>query len=546
MQPLFSRVSKNWKSGLAVALVSIPLSISLALAGGATPQMGIITAIWAGLIASFVGGSNFNIVGPTGALSGILASYALLHGVETLPLLALLSGIFILLVFLLKLERFIILIPASVLHGFTLGVAFIIGLGQINSALSLTPGAVHETFLANLVESFRQLPHLDLLVSTVFVFSLIALLAMSVKFPKLPNVVLLSAIGIVLGFLSHEDILPITLPTILTKYGAIPSQIIAWPTFSLQSLRTDSLSGLLSATFAVGVVAILETLISAKIADGMTKTRFNQRREILGLGLANLASGIFGGIPATAALARTSLNVNSGADHKLSATISSLSIAFISLIFLSYFQYLPLSIVAAILVYVAIRMVKAEHFYQLFRFDKWSFFLSLVVAVLTVVWEPIYAIGIGTIIALLAFVNRLAMAHAEVNINDKKNQLLTRLPVSKMSNEQQEGSTIVYRLAGELIYINAESHRHAIEQINDATQTVILSLRNLYYIDLDGVDILAEIVDGLQAKKKKVALSAVNPYVAPLLEKTEWFQLLKKSLIYETTPAALADLALQR
>ncbi len=131
------KIKENWKSGLTVSVVSIPLSISLAVAAGATPLMGVITAIWAGIAASLIGGSNFNIVGPTGALSGILVVYAVKYGVGILPLLAIIAGIMTLIVYVLRWERYIVFIPSSVVHGFTLGVAFIIGLGQVNFALGL-------------------------------------------------------------------------------------------------------------------------------------------------------------------------------------------------------------------------------------------------------------------------------------------------------------------------------------------------------------------------------------------------------------------------
>ena len=140
-------LKSNWKSGITVSLVSIPLSISLAVAAGATPLMGIITAIWAGLLAAIFGGSNFNIVGPTGALSGILAVFAISHGANSLPALAILSGIIIIISFIFHFEKYIILIPSSVIHGFTLGVAFIIGLNQLNFALGLKNLPVHESFI---------------------------------------------------------------------------------------------------------------------------------------------------------------------------------------------------------------------------------------------------------------------------------------------------------------------------------------------------------------------------------------------------------------
>lgn len=542
MKNILELVSRNWKSGIAVALVSIPLSISLSLAGGGTPQMGIITAIWAGLIASLLGGSNYNIVGPTGALSGILASYALLHGIATLPLLAILTGIIILVVFLLRLERFIILIPASTIHGFTLGVAFIIGLNQLNGALGITPHEVHETFIANLFESIEVIGSLNLIVTAIFLVGVTALFYLKSAFPKFPNVIFVALIGVGLGLLSDQGVLPFTLPTILTKYGAIPSAIFSFSTFSSDVISNINKSLLLTA-LAVSVVAILETLISAKIADGMTRTRFNERKEIFGLAIANIGSGLLGGIPATAALARTSLNISTGATNKMSATISSIAVAIISVIFISYFQYLPLCMVAAILVYVAARMVTAEHFKELYHYDRRSFYLALFVAFITVVWEPIIAIGIGTIISLLLFVNDLATANAEVNINNHKNKLLNRVSAGELASIKNHGATIVYRIAGEFVYINSQSHRTYLETINSKTKRVVISMRNLYYIDVDGLNCLGEIIETLKLQGKKVAITSINQHIEPLLNKSKWFIKFKKEgFVYQSTPDALKNL----
>ena len=184
MQNIFSKIKSNWKSGLTVSLVSIPLSVSLAVASGTSPTVGIITAVWAGLFASIFGGSNFNIVGPTGALSGILAAYAIMHGADMLPMLALVTGVFVLISYFFKLERYLVLIPGSTVHGFTLGVAFIIGLNQFNFATGITGLTPHPRFIENVLESFRHIPQGSLSTFTVFVVFLTALFLITKYFKK--------------------------------------------------------------------------------------------------------------------------------------------------------------------------------------------------------------------------------------------------------------------------------------------------------------------------------------------------------------------------
>lgn len=484
--------------------------------------MGIITAVWAGLFAALLGGSKYNVAGPTGALSGILASFALINGVGALPMLAILSGLMILAVYAIRLERYIVLIPASVLHGFTLGVALIIGFGQINAALGITRlGVINPAALAVSVAGFAFL------------------YAAGKWLPKIPAITTVSAAGIGLGAMSAHGCLSFHLPTILTKYGSIGYGLAAVPRFSISAINAN----LLVTASTVTVIAILETLISGKIADGMTHSRFDQRREILGLGVGNIASGLFGGLPATAALARTSLNIKKGATSNMSGIISSVLVGAISLVLLPYFQYLPLCVVASILMYVAFNMVEAEHFKKLFRVSKRSFGLALIVAVLTVTWEPLFAIGVGTAIALLVFVDSLSQANVEVSINDTNSNLVSRVHSSELPELEYEDRTIVYRFAGELIYINAQSHMTTLEQINGDTRAVVFSLRNLYFIDMDGSDMLAEIIDDLQSKKILVYITGINTMIQPMIKKTDYYRaLLNQGKVLPSTQAALAAL----
>jgi len=293
---IFNSLKLNWKAGITVSLISIPLSISLAVASNATPAMGIITAIWAGLFAAIFGGSKFNIVGPTGALSGVIASYVIVHGLGALPVITVLAGLIIFLSYLFKLERFLILIPASVIHGFTLGVALIIALGQFNAAFGITNLTAHESFIKNLIDSLSHLGQISIPTVFIFIVFLIGLLLFKKFLPKLPGAIVLAPFGIILGYLTSIGQIPLNIQTLGDKFGTIQFHLfqLSYPSFSFDMLSVASV---------IASIAILETLLSAKIADAMTKTKYNERKEMLGLALANIASGLAGGLPATAALA---------------------------------------------------------------------------------------------------------------------------------------------------------------------------------------------------------------------------------------------------
>ncbi len=532
------KFKQNWKSGLTVSLVALPLSLSLGVAAGATPLMGVITAIWAGLVAAIFGGSNYNVVGPTGALSGILATYALIHGVSSLPFLAILSGIIILLFYALRWERYIVFIPASVVHGFTLGVASIIGLNQLNFALGLKGLVVHERFFDNVIESFAHIGQTSMVAFVLFVIALVALIALKKYAPRIPGIIAVSIAGIGLGYAVQRGLVSLQIQTIASKFGAIPNRIASMPQFSFGAFGRETVI----AALTIAVVAILETLISAKIADGMTKTKADQRKEMFGLGLANIASGIFGGIPATAALARTSLNIRSGANNKMSAGVAAVGVIAIALVLLTGFQFLPLAFVAAILVSVALAMVEREQFVHLYHYDKKVFALSMVVAGITIVEDPIMGILVGSVISLLMFVNTLSWAQGEITVN-KNGSLVGRYRSDELEALEDHGDVLVYRFAGQLTYINAQGHLQALSRINEETKAVVLSFRNLFYIDIDGVDAVAEMIEQLEQDGKMVYLSSVNHLIGALIKRSKWYTSLRDAgRIFDSASHAVKQL----
>lgn len=531
LNQLVQNFRQNWRSGVTVSLVSIPLSVSLAVASQASPVMGIITAVWAGLMASIFGGSNYNIVGPTGALSGILAAYALTHGMGSLPALAVITGIYVLIAYIFKLERFLIFVPASAIHGFTLGVAFIIAFNQMNFALGINGLEKHEHFIDNVIESFKNISLTSVASAGIFLFFLVGLFGFLKFLPKLPGAIILAPLGIGLGYLSHEGVVPFHLDTLGDKFQNISPQL-----FIVPELFFDN--SLIFAGLTVALVAILETMISAKIADGMTKTKHDKRKEMLGLGLANIASGLAGGLPATAALARTALNVKTGATDKLSATISSVCIVIISLIFLGYFSFIPLAVIAAILVFVAIRMIELHHLKNLYRHDKKNFIVAFFVAFITIYEDPIIGIAVGTAISLIIFVEKLSHGHFELVGSNKS--VVHHISDDEVLASSPDADVLVYSIKGQLAYINSQSHIARFENNLKEYNSIVLRLRDLHFIDTDGVDALDEIIDIIHSKGKQVLICRVNTHIKDLLGESENYKTLKKEgLIFHSTEEAL-------
>ncbi len=286
---------------------------------------------------------------------------------------------------------------------------------------------------------------------------------------------------------------------------------------------------LLKFSTVIAFVALLETLISAKTADGMSKTRFDQRKEAFGVGLANIASGIFGGMPASGVFARTALNVKSGAKSRYSQIINAVSVAVISVVFISGFSYLPLSIIASILVFVAVRMVTAEHFKKLYRFDKATFILSIVVALITFGIDATTGILVGTSVALFMFANKLSGM-----------DLGSDTDPDNFNPEEDRGKVLVYRFAGPLTYLNSKTH---IERINNLTgqKPVVFNMRHLHYIDVDGYEVMDEILDSLKEKNTPVCIVGVRPEMLDGFRHHECFETLwNKKMVVNTTEEAMS------
>lgn len=536
---ILTKLRENWKSGITVSLVSIPLSISLAVASGASPVVGIITAVWAGLLASIFGGSNFNIVGPTGALSGILAAYALMHGAGELSVIAVLAGVLILIGYLLKLERYLVFIPASAIHGFTLGVAFIIALNQLSFATGITGLPKHERLFDNVIETLKHFTQVDPVTAAVFLIFLAALFVLLKYTPRIPAVIILTPIGIALGYAATIHAIPLELRTLQTQFGDLSMTLVQHVDWAFNR-------GMIMAAAAVALIAVLETMLSAKIADTMTHTKHDKRKEMLGLGLANIASGIVGGIPATAALARTSLNVRTGSTSKFSATISSVCIALISFVFFSAFKYIPLAVVAAILVFTAARMVEMHHFRRLLKMDQKEFILSLFVAGITFYEDPIIGILVGTAAALILFVDKLTRGQFELVVNDNHRRIVKQTFEDESIRKLGNSHTLVYSIKGQLAYFNSNAHVHRFEAGLNGYTNVVLRLRELYYVDLDGVEALDEIVQLIESKGKKVYITGVSPVIeGQIHESHEYRRLVKEHHVFKKTSEALNELGYQ-
>lgn len=550
---------------------------------------GLQTAFWGGFIAALLGGSNYNIVGPTGALSGILAYYSFHYDKAALSLIAILSGLICLLVFILRIDKYVTLLPNSVMHGFSIGVAFVIGGGQIGFAFGLPVLPAHEKFYLNVYTAIMNLNQMQVGTFLTFLICL-SILIIGQKFkPKFPWMITLASLGIIMGALSQNGYWFFNLDTISTRY-VLKFNLISIPVISKQTFTAEVLSG----AFSVAFVTILETLISAKIADTKTNTKFRVPQEVMGLGLANIASGTFGGFSATAALARTNLNIQTGATSRVSAVMSAIFLGILSYLFVPVLNYLSLAIVAAILSNVAIRMVEVHHIAHIWTYDKSLFFVMILSALMTIIIDPTSGILYGGIISIFLHGKKNSEGFGEIlmgskteivqyssteldikNMNDsfdknfpvkpifESNENLQELEImvegsdlqikdkdekdkdeeDKINDDQESVHTVdstvelpeditnkydwvSFRVPGELTYLNAPSHMERIKPFLHLSRFFIINLKYTYQLDVDGLDVLIEISDTIkQDPQRHLLITGYTQNSLQKLEELDWWKL---------------------
>ncbi len=509
-QSLIQKIISNWKSGLTVGLVSVPLGISLAVAAHATPTMGIITAFWACLIASLFGGSNYNVVGPAGALAGLLYAYATTFGTSSLPMLAIGAGILILIGYVMHIEKYLTFIPGSALHGFILGVSITLILNQLHSILGLATPTGHLSLIQRTLHALHHVADASPPSLYIFLATLACLIVCAGYFPRLPGTIIVTPLGIATGYLCNHHLIPWQLQTLGSKFSSITPSILQLPTFHW---RADYCFPVV----VIAIVALLETLISAKIADGLTKTKHNKRKEVIGLGLANIITGLCGGIPVTAVLARTALNIKSGCSDKISATIASACMLLVAFFCLPLFVYLPLTVMAAILIFIAGRLLEAEHFFLLFKYDRASFLVALLVAFITIYEDPLIGILLGVVLSMLMFMTKLSIGYHEIRRETADLEPLSS-PIPTLEK------TLTYTVKGPLVYINAQTHLARLEKEIPLYQNIILDLHDVYFIDIDGVEALNAIVGLGQHKGVSVRIIHPNPIIRHFIKQDETLQ----------------------
>lgn len=515
------RVSENWQAALTVALISVPLSIALSIASGAGPLPGLITGIWGTLIGSIFIGSNFNILGAAGALTTVLFGATLTApfelGAAVLPLLALTTGLIIFVVWLLKLDRFLYYIPSSVMYGFAGGVAVLIAASQLFDATGLS--ALKRTgHLIGDVEKFIEnsdLIHTPSLI--VFAIFLAGILAWKRRIKKIPAVIPAAIIGIIFGAIEANR-LGLDIISLQDKFGTFSATLslpVAWDAIPKLMGSMEALTWVFTISGTIALIAVLETLITAKLGDKLTKSTSSSSRELLGLSLSNLGSGLFGGLPSTGVFIRTGANIKAGATHRTSGIMAALFTGAIALVALPFFSYLPMPVIAAILINTALGLLEFDKFAEFWKHERESFFVAILVALVTIFHDAGLGVALGAVAALLLFASKIAHGRFDLtwNYTDGSTEEIHSGRSLSLPTTDKKITIATYSIAGNLGYIDATRHLTNLKTLahSPLVPAVIIRLRDLYSIDFEGSEALSEAVAELRSKGTKVIISSLSP-----------------------------------
>lgn len=515
---IISNFKLNWKAWLSVAMINIPLSISLAVASGATPLQWLLTWIWWGIFASIFASSNYNVFWVAWALAAILLSFSISvkDWFLLLPYVAICAWIITLLIYFFKITKYITLIPTTALHWFLIWVGISIASGQFNSALWLTLPQSEKIYLS-VWNTIQNLGNTNIYAFWVFLVWFIFLYIAKRKFPKFPAVIFLTIVWIWLGYVIKFKFQYTNILLLSDKYKGLnfyPFIDIFSPFLKNVKNISDFLiimKKVFSVSIIVAVIAILETIISAQIAQSITKDKFNKQKEVFGLAMAHIASGLFGWLPVTAVFVRTSLNINSGWKSKYAAfLIWVFTLIFSLLLFNKGFMFLPYPIIAAILINIALWLIDVHHLKELYKIRPGAFYIAFTTAFFTVAEDATFWIIIGTLIALIIYLKSVTSSGAKVSVfREGKFFKKTDFGIY-VHKKQKDWDIILLKFDWWLNYLNQEKNIHHLELI-DKKITIILSFEHMGYLDIDWIETINDI-----------SLILINKWVEVYFSWLEW------------------------
>jgi sulfate permease, SulP family len=514
--------SKDLFSGVIVGIVALPLAIAFAVASGVSPEKGIITAIIAGFIISFLGGSRVQIGGPTGAFIVIVFGIVSQYGVGGLLISTIMAGVMLIAFGLLRLGALLKYIPHPLIVGFTSGIALIIFSTQIKDAFGLQMVNVPADFLGKWEAYFHSFSS----VNYIAIIITVATILISLFFNKITNKIPGSFVAIIF-ITAVTAIFKLPVTTIETLFGEISGTI----SLDFPVVDWDNLSYYLAPALTIALLGAIESLLSAVVADGMIGSNHRSNTELIAQGIANIVTPFFGGIPATGAIARTATNVRNGGRTPVAGMIHAVTLLLILLFFGKYAKLIPMSCLAGILILVSYNMSEWRSFRSVLRGSAFDIIILLTTFVLTVLVDLTVAIQIGIVLSAILFMKRMA-DNGQSILKEKESQIIENYGYLPKEIE-------IYEISGPFFFGAAKHYGEVLKGHASTTEVLIIRMRYVPFIDSTGVHNFKEAIKVLKGSGKKIILSGVQPEVRKELDKARISFLVGKANIFDNFDAAL-------
>lgn len=530
---------KDLSAGIIVGIVALPLAIAFAIASGVEPERGIYTAIIAGFLISVLGGSKVQIGGPTGAFVVIVYGVIQNFGYSGLMIATILAGILLVLMGAFKLGGLVKFIPYTIITGFTAGIAVTIFTTQIGDFFGLTTGKMPGDFVGKIkvyAECFNTINWYSFgmaLVSLVIIF----------LWPKINKKIPGSLIVIILATLVNlliNKTLGWQTDTIGSRYGAIPSSL---PAPTLPTFNLNQIVDLFPTAISIAVLAAIESLLSAVVADGMIGSKHDSNTELIAQGIANIASPLFGGIPATGAIARTATNIKNGGRTPIAGIIHAITLLLIMLVLGRFVVYIPMAALAAVLVSVSWNMAGFPAIKGIFKGQKSDITVLLVTFVITIFIDLTVAIEVGLLFAAFFFIKKM------IDVSEVREQrssivggITTVNPINPDTAEESleiPAGVLVYEIEGPLFFGTVQKFEQSVERAKIDYKVIILRMRNTIYLDAGGLRALEQLKEACDKKGVTIVLSGIHTQPYLLLQKTGMAKILGEENIYDHIDKAL-------
>ncbi|HCO78998.1 sulfate permease, SulP family [Bacillus altitudinis] len=520
-----SKFRRDLIAGLVVGVVAIPLGMAFAIASGVGPEYGLYTVIVAGILISLFGGSKYQIGGPTGAFVPILFGIVSQYGIENLLIAGFMAGCLLVLFGIFKLGKLMKFIPRPVIIGFTAGIAVIIFSGQIANFLGLKGVEKHESFFLNMREIVVHLGTANSFAILTAIVGLIVILAAQKYIPKIPGALLGLLVSTFIAVLFFQG----QVETIGSAYGEIPRQL---PTFAFPELTIEKMMYLLPPAIVIALLGGVESILSAMVADNMKGSKHDSNKELVGQGIANMVAPLFGGIPATGAIARTATNIKNGGVSPISGVVHGVVVLLILMLFAPYASMIPLAAMAPILMFVAWNMSEKKEFINIVKVKNADSLVLVVTFLLTVIGDLIIGVTAGLILAFIAFIKKMSQT-TNIHTNVAVPQIET---AAALERETDQKGISMYSIEGPLFFGTTDSLENSIlDHVQTKPKTLILLMNKVNYMDTSAEAVLMNISNRLKHHNGKLMIVGLQSQPKELLHRTGLFHHIGKQHFFERT-----------